>query len=100
MALDGWTDYASFATIAFTAVCDGKAYLIKFQRISVRETGEFISQEIKTVMESLQDECVRVVGVVADNARNMQNGVVLTIPEGVLQLNCYEHTQPSSERSC
>ena len=58
----------------------------------MRETGEFISQEIKTVMESLKSECIRVVGVVADNARNMQKGIVLTIPEGVLQLNCFAHT--------
>ena len=43
-------------------------------------------------MESLKSECIRVVGVVADNARNMQKGIVLTIPEGVLQMNCFAHT--------
>ena len=58
----------------------------------MRETGEFVSQEIKTVMESLKSECIRVVGVVADNARNMQKGIVLTIPEGVMQMNCFAHT--------
>ena len=92
LAVDGWTDHQSFASLAFTAVCPLRgAFLWKFDRLWERETGECISDEIMKVIDSLREEGIRVAGVVADNASNMQKGIALAdikVPEGVLKINC------------
>ncbi len=93
LAVDGWTDHQNFAALAFTAVVpDGRALLLKFERIWERETGKYISSAIKSVIAGLKEDGVTVSGVVADNAKNMQKGIELTLPDNVIQLNCVTHS--------
>ena len=94
LAVDGWTDHGSFPTLAFTAITPcKKAFLIKFQRVRERETGEFLSEEIGEVVESLKSQGIRVAGVVADNAKNIQKGIeLIVVPKGLVKLNCFAHT--------
>ena len=94
LAVDGWTDHGSFPTLAFTATTPcKKAFLIKFQRARERETGEFLSEEIGEVVESLKSQGIRVAGVVADNAKNIQKGIeLIVVHKGLVKLNCFAHT--------
>ena len=93
LAIDGWTDHQKFAALAFTAVIpDGRAFLLKFERLWERETGLFISSAINSVIASLKEDGISVSGVVGDNAKNMQKWIELTLPSNVIQLNCLTHS--------
>ena len=58
-----------------------------------RETADFLSGCISTVVAKLAAEGVTVTSVVADNAKNLQKGIALaSLGSGVIQANCFAHT--------
>lgn len=93
LAIDGWEDHQKLPTLAFSArTLLGQPYLVKFERIKDRETGEVLEGAIKDMKAELNELGIKVVGVIADNAANIQKGIRLSKDVGVLQLNCLAHT--------
>ena len=89
LAVDG-SDHQQFPTLAFTVITPlGKTFLWKFARVNSPETGEFLEQEVRKVVDELASCDVRVISAIGDNASNLQKGLKLASFEGLITLNCF-----------
>ena len=82
-------------TLAFTVhLPDGTCYLYKFEQIHNPESGDFLEAKINSMVEDIESKLkVKVVGVVADNAKNIQKGIrQASETRSFFQLNCFAHT--------
>ena len=95
VAVDGWEDHHKLPTLAFTVrLPDGSCYLYKFEQIHNPESGDFLEAKINSMVEDIESKLkVKVVGVVADNAKNIQKGIrQASETRSFFQLNCFAHT--------
>ena len=95
VAVDGWEDHHKLPTLAFTVrLPDCSCYLYKFEQIHNPESGNFLEAKINSMVEDIESKLkVKVVGVVADNAKNIQKGIrQASETRSFFQLNCCAHT--------
>lgn len=55
IAVDGWSDYNSMPTLAFTVlVPNGNGYLFRFERLTEREDAQFLQSKVEAVVSDLK----------------------------------------------
>ena len=73
LAIDGWESAAGQATLATNCVLpNGTAFLHKFEAVHASQTAEFLSGYIESMVEELRPLGCLVVGLIGDNAANLQ----------------------------
>ena len=96
VAVDGWEDHQKHPTLAFTvSTPSGKTYLWQFDRMNGSQTGDALRDEVASICHDLLTHGLTVVGLIADNAANIQRGLALVEGEevdGRIKLNCLAHT--------
>ena len=106
MAFDSWKNPRGFPTLAISWITPkDDCFIAKFQEVRESETADFLAKELEAIECESAALGVKVIGRMADNARNAQaacaQGKVKSsiffvfFPGGVGQgfaLNCFAHT--------
>ena len=87
LAIDGWEDRQKKPCLGFSALLpNGECFLLDLFTVHESETGPFIAKKLQKVSEVVEKLGARVVATIADNAANMQLGLLLS---GLgLELHC------------
>ena len=94
LAVDGWEDAQHLPVLGITALPPGKKPLLSaFDRMEERESGEFLEDNLKKAISSLNSYKTTVAGIVADNAKNMQSALRKAQAElNIPGVRCQGHT--------